>query len=74
MRSRPTIDQARGVLMASHSLTADQAWETLVSVSQDTNIKVRDVADQVARSAHEGPPEDIVRTRLAAALRRIKAA
>nr|WP_185035073.1 GAF and ANTAR domain-containing protein [Actinomadura coerulea] len=42
--SRAEIDQAKGVLMAAHGLTAEQAFEVLRRQSQDTNTKLRDVA------------------------------
>ncbi|WP_181798242.1 ANTAR domain-containing response regulator, partial [Streptomyces sp. WELS2] len=41
--SRPVIDQARGVLMAAHTCTPDQAWEVLREASQRTNTKLRRV-------------------------------
>ncbi|GAB2813077.1 GAF and ANTAR domain-containing protein [Lentzea nigeriaca] len=54
MVSRAVIDQAKGVLMAVHSCTADEAFTMLVERSQHENVKLRDVAknllDSVARS------------------------
>ncbi|WP_320776438.1 ANTAR domain-containing protein [Streptomyces sp. CRN 30] len=55
--SRPVIDQARGVLMAVHSCTPDQAWHILREASQLSNTKLRSVAEWVTASAgDEGPP------------------
>jgi GAF domain-containing protein len=42
--SRAVIDQAIGVLMAVHRLTAEQAFTELSRQSQNTNVKVRDIA------------------------------
>lgn len=52
--SRAVIDQAKGVLMAVHKCTADEAFSMLVERSQHENVKLRDVAmnllDSVMRS------------------------
>ncbi|MEU6228383.1 ANTAR domain-containing protein [Streptomyces sp. NPDC047042] len=45
MQTRPVIDLARGVLMASFGLSAEDAWKVLVAVSQNTNTKLHEVAD-----------------------------
>jgi GAF domain-containing protein len=47
MQSRTVIDQAKGILMERHKLTADQAFQFLVHASQGTNRKLRDVADHL---------------------------
>jgi GAF domain-containing protein len=44
LASRAVIDQAKGVLMAAHSCTADEAFARLVQESQKRNVKLRDVA------------------------------
>jgi hypothetical protein len=44
LTSRATIDQAKGILMARHGLTPDEAWERLVRLSNDTNVRVADVS------------------------------
>ncbi|GAA3207417.1 hypothetical protein GCM10020256_03040 [Streptomyces thermocoprophilus] len=44
MQTRPTIDLARGILMASFGLTADDAWTVLVATSQNTNTKLHHLA------------------------------
>ncbi|MET7765980.1 ANTAR domain-containing protein [Streptomyces sp. NPDC005393] len=58
IKSRPVIDLARGALMASFGCTASDAWEILVEVSQNSNIKLRAVAEQVtaAVSGQESLP------------------
>ncbi|MBM4589808.1 ANTAR domain-containing protein [Rhodococcus hoagii] len=47
LTSRAEIDQAIGVVMALHGLTAAEAFDRLVCMSQDTNVKVRTVARQL---------------------------
>jgi GAF domain-containing protein len=47
LESRAVIDQAKGILMERHRLTADQAFQALAQVSMRTNRKVRDVAEQL---------------------------
>jgi GAF domain-containing protein len=44
MESRAVIEQAKGILMARHGSTADEAFQLLVTTSQRANIKLRDVA------------------------------
>ncbi|MFE3637959.1 ANTAR domain-containing protein [Streptomyces cellostaticus] len=70
--SRPVIDQARGILMAAHSCTPEQAWHVLREASQRTNTKLRDVAGALtASTAPDGPapPRDL-RAALSAAVAR----
>jgi AmiR/NasT family two-component response regulator len=74
MKTRPTIDQAKGALMASYAFTPMEAWQTLVCVSQNTNIKLKMVARQITRSTYHRPAEPSVRTALAASVRMTKAA
>ncbi|MEZ0492096.1 GAF and ANTAR domain-containing protein [Kineococcus sp. TBRC 1896] len=55
--SRDLIGQAKGILMAHHRLTADQAFAVLARFSQDTNRRLRDVAwDVAATGALDEPP------------------
>lgn len=42
--SRAEIEQAKGVLMAAYGVSADRAFDLLVWRSQETNVKVRDLA------------------------------
>jgi anti-anti-sigma factor len=50
MKSHATIDLARGMLMASFQLTAQQSWEVLVTASQHSNTKLRLVADALLQT------------------------
>lgn len=47
MTSRAVIEQAKGILMAGQRCTADDAFTTLVALSQASNRKLRDVAQAV---------------------------
>ena len=42
--SRATIDQAKGILMGKHRCSADQAFDILRQLSNDTNVRLADVA------------------------------
>lgn len=44
MESRAVIEQAKGILMSERRCSAAAAFEVLVQASQDTNVKLRDVA------------------------------
>ncbi|MFD8491788.1 ANTAR domain-containing protein [Amycolatopsis sp. NPDC059657] len=44
LTTRATIDQAKGILMAAHRITADEAFQKLVARSQQENIKLHEVA------------------------------
>ncbi|GCD42061.1 ANTAR domain-containing response regulator [Streptomyces paromomycinus] len=72
--SRPVIDQARGILMATESCTAEQAWDILRQTSQHTNTKVYEVAGEVVASATGTAAPEPVRTQLQAAVERHRAA
>ncbi|MDX8034223.1 GAF and ANTAR domain-containing protein [Lentzea sp. BCCO 10_0856] len=52
--SRAVIDQAKGVLMAVHSCTADEAFAMLVQRSQNENVKLREVAQRLLDSVAPG--------------------
>jgi GAF domain-containing protein len=47
---RAVIDQAKGILIERHRLTADQAFKMLAQASMATNRKLRDVAEQLVRT------------------------
>jgi ANTAR domain len=42
--NRAVIEQAKGVLMATYGITANRAFEILTWRSQETNLKVRELA------------------------------
>ncbi|MFE6530142.1 ANTAR domain-containing protein [Streptomyces rochei] len=72
--SRPVIDQARGVLMALHACTSDEAWHILREASQLSNTKLRTVAAAVTAGAESDgpPPPPQVRAALRTALARLR--
>ncbi|MEU2421928.1 ANTAR domain-containing protein [Streptomyces sp. NPDC007851] len=69
LQTRPTIDMARGILMASYALTSEQAWHVLVTTSQNSNTKLHVLAERLLGTVH-GPklPEPLA-GQLAKALR-----
>ncbi|MEO5708783.1 MAG: ANTAR domain-containing protein [Nocardioidaceae bacterium] len=56
---RAVIEQAKGVLMVAHGVHADEAFELLRAYSQDSNIKVRDLAERLVELvARDGRPNN----------------
>jgi GAF domain-containing protein len=47
MASRGVIEQAKGILMERYKITAEQAFTLLTHASQRTNVKLRDVAEEL---------------------------
>ena len=47
MTSRAVIDQAKGILMERLKVTEDGAFTVLSHLSQQTNVKLRDLAEQL---------------------------
>jgi PAS domain S-box-containing protein len=47
LTSRAVIDQAKGVVMADRHCSADEAFQHLVTLSNTTHLKVRDVAQAI---------------------------
>ncbi len=68
MQTRPVIDMARGVLMASFGLRPDDAWSVLVDVSQHTNTKLRQVAAELVDTVGGEPLPEPLSTRLSTAV------
>jgi GAF domain-containing protein len=56
LETRGVIDQAKGILMARHKLTADQAFQVLVRMSMKTNRKLRAVADDLVHTGELPQP------------------
>ncbi|MFK0106090.1 ANTAR domain-containing protein [Streptomyces sp. NPDC091217] len=54
MRTRPDIDLARGILMASFGLNPDEAWDALVTASQNSNTKLHRLARDVVATVVQG--------------------
>ncbi len=54
--SRAVIDQALGVIMATEHCSQDKAFALLRGVSQNTNVKLRDLAATIVTHASGEPP------------------
>jgi GAF domain-containing protein len=48
MASRAVIEQAKGILMERYKITPEQAFTLLTHASQRSNVKLRDVAEELA--------------------------
>ena len=55
LTSRDVIGQAKGILMERYRIDAHDAFRLLVSASQATNIKLRDVAEYLAQTGQLMP-------------------
>jgi len=53
--SRAVIDQAKGILMERHKLTADQAFRALAKLSMETNTRVREIAARFVETGELRP-------------------
>ncbi|MFF3272691.1 ANTAR domain-containing protein [Streptomyces chrestomyceticus] len=74
MRTRPAIDLARGILMATFTLSPEAAWSVLVSASQHTNIKLHVLAQELVDSVQGVALPEAVQGHLGAAVARARAA
>ncbi|MFD8231808.1 ANTAR domain-containing protein [Streptomyces sp. NPDC059696] len=68
MQTRPTIDLARGILMASFGLTPEAAWSVLVRTSQNTNTKLHDLARDLVGTVRGATLPEQVQRQLSAAV------
>lgn len=60
LESHAVIDQAIGILIALYQLSAEDGWAVLREVSQHTNTKLRQIADQVIGGTQGHPvPEPV---------------
>jgi len=55
LASRDVIGQAKGILMAKEGVTADEAFDMLRRASQRLNMKLREVAEDIARTGVTSP-------------------
>ena len=55
--TRDLIGQAKGILMERYKLTGDQAFRVLIRVSQQSNRKLREIADELIQSGVLADPE-----------------
>ncbi|MFF5483531.1 anti-sigma factor antagonist [Streptomyces sp. NPDC012935] len=73
MHTRPTIDLARGILMASFGLSSEQAWTVLVTASQNTNTKLHSLAGDLVTAVKGDALSEEVQEHLSAAVARVNA-
>lgn len=50
LRSRPVIEQAKGMLMLVHRCDEDRAFRVLIAVSQSSNRKLREIASELVQA------------------------
>ncbi len=50
IRSRESIGQAMGILMERHRITASEAFDLIVHASQHTNVKLREIAEELVQT------------------------
>ncbi|PKZ62992.1 hypothetical protein CYJ73_24260, partial [Gordonia terrae] len=56
LASRDIIGQAKGMIMERYNIDALQAFELLRKLSQDSNMRLADVAKQLVHSDHPTAP------------------
>jgi GAF domain-containing protein len=54
LQSRAVIDQAKGILISRHGISADAAFDMLSAQSQASNRKLRDIAGDLVQEAERG--------------------
>ncbi|MFE1836583.1 ANTAR domain-containing protein [Streptomyces sviceus] len=72
MRTRPAIDVARGIVMASFGLSAEDAWTVLVTASQNTNTKLHELAQELMGAVHGAAVPEQVQQQMAAAVAKVR--
>jgi AmiR/NasT family two-component response regulator len=55
VESREVIGEAKGILMAQEGVTDDEAFEMLKKLSQNQNVKLRDIAEKIVENAVRKP-------------------
>ncbi|MFH8410971.1 ANTAR domain-containing protein [Streptomyces sp. NPDC018019] len=68
METRPVIDLARGILMATFALSPEAAWNVLVATSQNTNTKLRRLAQNLVENPHENKLSEALQQQLLTAI------
>ncbi|MFF8428835.1 STAS domain-containing protein [Streptomyces sp. NPDC016566] len=68
VHTRPVIDQAIGVLMATYSLSAGEAWRALVTASHYTDAELAVVAEELVTAVRGRPMSDAVQQAVCAAV------
>jgi GAF domain-containing protein len=55
LASRAVIDQAKGIVMGTLRCTPDEAFEILIKQSQQQNVKLKVVAEEIVQNASRRP-------------------
>jgi len=58
LKSRAVIEQAKGILIARHGYTDEEAFQHLSRESQETNTKLRDIAQRTVTTARQSRDTD----------------
>ena len=59
LRTRTVIGQAVGVTMERYAITHDRAFQFLVRLSQNTNVKLRDISGNIVEEHNERASQDV---------------
>lgn len=59
LASRDIIGQAKGIVMEQFDVDAIAAWDLIRKLSQDSNIRVAEVAEQLVRADHPTKVRDL---------------
>ncbi|MDQ0407233.1 ANTAR domain-containing protein [Streptomyces sp. NPDC000349] len=70
--SHAVVDQAIGVIVTLGGLRPDQGFQVLREVSQHTNVKLRQVSEQIVDWAHSEQLSDEIRAALDKALATVR--
>ena len=62
-QSRAVIEQAKGALMLVYGIPADRAFDILTWRSQETNTRLRTIAEHIVAAFDELEPDTGLRTR-----------
>jgi response regulator NasT len=54
LQTRPTIDQAKGIIMADRRCTPEEAFDLLKKLSMESNVRLADVAAAIVYQAQHG--------------------
>jgi AmiR/NasT family two-component response regulator len=57
LEGRDVIGQAKGILMERHGIDADEAFARLVEMSQHTNVRLREVAENLVELRADLPAD-----------------
>ncbi|MFG1929017.1 ANTAR domain-containing protein [Cryptosporangium sp. NPDC048952] len=63
MASRAVIEQAKGIMIAQHGCSPDDAFTRLTKLSQHANRKLRDVAADLVAQAQGASLPPLLRNR-----------